>query len=142
VTPRRLRSALRFGSGRVLAATGLGKLLDVPGFARVLGTYHALPEAALLPAAAVITSSELLLAAWLFSGRGLAAAAVASTAMHLAYAAWSASALARGLELPNCGCFGVFLARPLTPLTIAEDVGMTALSATLWRLAVPRTAPA
>ena len=34
----------------------------------------------------------------------------------------------RGLALANCGCFGVFLARPLTRQTVLEDVVMLGLS--------------
>jgi hypothetical protein len=79
---------------------------------------------------------ELLLALWLFSGRRLAGAAAASIAMHLVYAAWSAASLLRGLELANCGCFGVFLARPLSWVTVLEDLVLAGLSA--WLLTAAR----
>jgi hypothetical protein len=61
---------------------------------------------------------------------------LASGAMHFAYAGWSAVALLRGLRLDNCGCFGVFLARPLGWETVAEDMVMVGLS--LWLLALTR----
>ena len=56
--------------------------------------------------------------------------------MHLVYAGWAASALARGLRLENCGCFGVFLPTPLTWRTVVEDLVMVALSLGLLRVAV------
>lgn len=36
--------------------------------------------------------------------------------------------LARGITVPNCGCFGVFLARPLNSLTAVEDAVMLTFS--------------
>lgn len=127
--------ALRIFIGLVLLATAVGKLLDVPGFARVLATYGAFPDGVLLPLAAAVPLAELALAAWLFSGRRAPGAAAASAAMHLVYAAWSGAAILRGLKLENCGCFGVFLARPLGWHTVAEDLVMTGLSAALWAMA-------
>ena len=62
-------------------------------------------------------------------------AAAASAAMHLAYTVWSAAAILRGLRLADCGCFGVFLARPLVWRTVAEDLVMTGLSVALVALA-------
>src|SRR5215470_16426965 len=126
---------LRFLIGAVLFATAVGKLLDVPGFARVLGTYEAFAHGALLPIAIAVPVAELVLAFWLFSGRNLAAAALVSTAMHFLYACWSAVSVLRGLKLANCGCFGVFLARPLGWSTVFEDLVLVAASLGLWMLA-------
>jgi hypothetical protein len=128
---RAVRTVLRFGIAALLLATAAGKLLSIPGFARVLATYRALPEPSLLPIAAAISLAELLLAAWLFSGRRLRAAALASAGVHLAYAAAAAATLARGIDVPNCGCFGVFLARPLTYATFFEDAGLAVASLAL-----------
>ena len=124
--------ALRVFIGLVLLATGVGKLLDVRGFAGILRSYEMLPEPWIPFAAVAVAVTEVLLAFWLFSGRRLAAASLASCAMHVSYAAWSTVGLMRGLRLSNCGCFGVFLARPLTGRTVAEDLAMTVLSVTLF----------
>ncbi len=132
---RRAAAFLRVAIGVILLATAVGKLLDVGGFARVLGTYRALPEASLRPLAVLIPIAELVLAMWLFSGRALVASALTSTAAHLAYATWSAAAIERGLKLANCGCFGVFLARPLGWGTVAEDLVLVAASVALLLLA-------
>ncbi len=136
---RRLAVVLRASIGTILLATAAGKLLDVPGFARVLGTYEVFPEGLLFPLALAVPIVELALALWLFSGRALAGAAFCSTAMHAAYVAWSWAALARGLRLRNCGCFGVFLARPLTWATVVEDLVLSAASLALLALAWRRT---
>jgi hypothetical protein len=132
---RALAAFLRFAIGVILLATAVGKLLDVPGFARILAQYRALPDWTLMPLAAAIPVAELVLAIWLFSGRRLAAAALTSIALHASYAAWSAAAVLRGLKLSNCGCFGVFLARRLSWSTVVEDLVLVAASVGLYSLA-------
>ncbi len=128
-------AALRFAIAAVLLATSVGKLLDLPGFTRVLETHRAFPPWALTPVAVAVPLTELALGLWLISGRRLAAAAVASGSLHLLYGAWAAAHVLRGLDIPNCGCFGVFLARPLTWRTVVEDLVLVALSALLAILA-------
>ena len=128
---KRVAVALRVLVGAVLLATGVGKLLDVPGFARVLAPYEVFPDALLVPVAAAVTAAEILLAFWLLSGRRPFAAAVAALAMHLVYAGWSAAGVLRGLKLPNCGCFGVFWPRPLGWSTVFEDVVVASLCVVL-----------
>jgi hypothetical protein len=54
--------------------------------------------------------------------------------MHALYAAWSAVSVLRGLKLPNCGCFGVFLVRPLGWSTVFEDLVLVGASLGLWVL--------
>ena len=121
----------------VLLGTGVGKALDVPGFAAVVAGYGVLPQALVLPAAAALTAAELALSAWLASGVRLRWAGLAAAAMHAGYAGWAGLALWRGLDIPNCGCFGVFLARPLTAGTLAED-GVLVLASLLVANGVPR----
>jgi hypothetical protein len=128
---RTVGSFLRFAIGLILFATAIGKLLDVPGFAAVLDTYEVFPQWALFPLAVAVPLAELLLAAWLFTGRNLFGAALVSAAMHASYAVWAAATLARGMDIPNCGCFGVFLARPLTRSTVVEDGVMVVASLAL-----------
>ena len=129
--PRGVRAFLRFGLGAILLATATGKLADLPGFVDVLRTYRAFADAALLPIALGVSAGELALAIWLFSGRRLFAAAITSIVMHAVYSGWSAASVLRGLRLENCGCFGVFLKRPLGWPTVAEDLALVGLSAAL-----------
>lgn len=125
-------TVIRFVLAAVLLVTGVGKLLDLRGFGEIIANYRALPDALVLPAGTALTLAELGLAAWLLSGRWLSAAGLLAAAMHLGYFGWSAIALARGLNISNCGCFGVFLARPLTPLTLLEDGLLFLVAASLF----------
>lgn len=138
VSRRAAARGLRFLIALVLLATAVGKLLDVPGFARVLGSYRAFPEALLTPIAILVPAAELLLAAWLFSERRPFGAALTALVMHVIYAGWAASAILRGLVLENCGCFGVFLKRRLSWSTVAEDLVMTGLCGLLAILSAPK----
>ena len=105
---------LRYGLAGFLALTGIAKLLDVPGFVQVLSTYQALPPWALRPVALTCGLVELRPAEWLASEQRLPQAALASLVLHSAFACWSTLTLLRGIAVPNCGCFGVFWARPLS----------------------------
>jgi len=134
------RLAVRILIGTIVLGAGVGKALDLPGWVRVLDTYRILPEGGLWPVAVLVILVELALGGVLLAGWRLPAAAVLSVAMHLGYAVLMLVSLYRGLELGNCGCFGVFLARPLTWITPIEDLIVAALSWLLWLLA--RRAPA
>lgn len=68
------------------------------------------------------------LSVWLFSGFRLRHAGMASAALHAVFIAWAVAALVRGLDIPNCGCFGVFWARPLNFATVAEGPVLLLLS--------------
>ncbi len=122
---RGARLFLRLALALILLATAAGKLLDVRGFAEILRGYQAFPGPLLLPLTLGVALFELLLALWLFSGRNLFGAALVSVALHATYALWSAVSVLRGLKLANCGCFGVFLSRPLGWSTVVEDLVLT-----------------
>lgn len=121
-------AASRWLLAALFLATGLGKALDVAGFAAVLGPYRLLPTPLLLPAAAAVTLAELAIVAGLAWRPALRPAAIAALAMALLNAAALTVTLARGIALENCGCFGVFLARPLRPWTPLEDLVLAALA--------------
>lgn len=122
---------LRGALALVLLLTGLGKALDISGFAEVVATYGVLPRPLLLPAALALTATELALSAWLASGWRLRYAGLAAAALHAMFLVWASIALARGLAIPNCGCFGIFFARPLSTVTLLEDALLIAASVTL-----------
>jgi hypothetical protein len=125
--------------GGLLVATAIGKALDVAGFARVIDTYRLLPSSLLQPVALAVIVGELAVGVWILSGRRLADAALVSALMYAAWAVLLGATLLRGLDLPNCGCFGVFLARRLRWYSPLEDVAAAGLSLLLYRLA--RTSP-
>ena len=112
----------------VLLATGLGKALDVPGFATVLAAYRLLPAGSESFVALGVTLAELGLAAALLHRPWRRAAAGGAILLFLANAAVLSLTLLRGVELANCGCFGVFWARPLRPWTPLEDLALAGLA--------------
>ncbi|MGK0358182.1 MAG: hypothetical protein ACI9U2_000465 [Bradymonadia bacterium] len=131
--------ALRALIGLLLATTALGKSLDLAGFAEVIGTYQVFPPSLWLIIAISMTGVEWALAGWLLSGRRPVLACGAAAVMHLVFTGWAAIAMLRGIPVPNCGCFGVFLARPLGWSTVVEDAVVTGVCLlTLWMCAKAR----
>ena len=125
-------NVLRLAFAALLLVAGIAKLLDLPGFVAVVATYQTLPGFLLAPAALALTLAELALGAWLLSGHRVVEAAIATALLHLGYLGWLVLALARGLDLPNCGCFGVFWPQRLTPWMLLEDGVLLALSVLLY----------
>ncbi|MEK9627772.1 MAG: MauE/DoxX family redox-associated membrane protein [Nitrospinota bacterium] len=118
---------LRYFIASVLLLTGIGKLLDVPGFIKVIETYQIVPSS-LQPAVAVsMVLIELKIAENLFRSLSLKLTALAATALHIGFTFLATITLIRGIEVPNCGCFGVFWARPLTYITVGEDIFMVGI---------------
>ena len=124
----------------LLAAASVGKLADIPGFYAVIKSYALLPEAVIPISAWALAIFVLVLAIWLAMGKRIEVAALIVIALHLVYLIWLAIALARGLDIPNCGCFGVFWARPLTWFTPVEDFILLALATVMWRSISQRSA--
>lgn len=121
--------------GSIIFASALGKSLDMPGFVEVLKTYQAFPEAMLWPLALMVTSVEFVLGAWLLSGWRQQMSALAAMWLNAGYAVWMTVSLLRGLELANCGCFGVFIPQPLRWYSPLEDLALMGMAYTLQRLA-------
>jgi len=132
--PTVLRWFLQLLIGGILFASAVGKALDLPGFVEVLRTYQTFPGFTLLPLAVLVISVELVLGAWVLSGWRLKTAALAAAVLNAGYGAWMTISLLRGLELSNCGCFGVFFPLPLSWYSPLEDVVLVALCWTLHRL--------
>ncbi len=123
----------RVALGVFLLAAGTGKALDVPGYTAVIETFRlGLPAVLLWPSAMVIVVVELGLGIAILAGS--VRAALGSAALHGLYCALLASALWRGLDMPNCGCFGVFFARPLGWDSLVEDLVLIAISLAVVRL--------
>lgn len=125
----------------LLAASSIGKLADMPGFYAVIKSYVLLPEPLIPISAWALAIFELALAIWLAIGKGIHVAALSVIALHFVYLIWLAIALARGLDSPNCGCFGIYLARPLTWFTLLEDLILLALAIVLWRSVKRKRSP-
>lgn len=121
---------LRVFLGGVTLGSGVGKALDIAGFVGVLQTYELrLPGNVLFDIAVTVTVVELCLGLWLLWGRAPIAAATIGMFLYASYFTIMSQALARGLAIPNCGCYGVFLAEPLKWYSPLEDILQIALLA-------------
>ncbi len=128
--------AIRFFFVLLLFASAVGKLLNMPGFYGIVESYNTFNVAFIAPLAWLLALAELTLAAWLLIRRQLVWAAAAVVALHAVYFLWVGAALIRGLNIANCGCFGVYWPRPLTIYTLLEDAILVGLACLLWRAAM------
>jgi uncharacterized membrane protein YphA (DoxX/SURF4 family) len=131
--PAALRVTLQIFVGVVIFGSALGKSLDLPGFVEVLKTYRIFPGLTLWPLALALTGFEFVLGAWLLSGWRLRVGALVALGLNAGYAAWMTISLLRGLELSNCGCFGVFFPQPLRWYSPLEDLVLVGMCYALSR---------
>ena len=129
-----VRILLRVFFAVLLSVTGVAKLLDMTGFYDIVRSYQSLPDMVIAPAAWMLAVGELVVAAWLLARYRPRWAAITVVLLHLMYLLWLLVALLRGLPLTNCGCFGVFWARPLTWYSPLEDLALVGLAILYWRL--------
>lgn len=133
-TNKNLVVGLRLFIASILLLTGIGKLLDVPSFIKVIDTYKIIP-AFLQPVVAIsMVLVELKISENLFCNINIKITALAATALHICFTLLASLTLLRGIEIPNCGCFGVFWARPLSFITVAEDIFMVGVCVLLFKL--------
>jgi Methylamine utilisation protein MauE len=119
----------------LLGASALGKILDMPGFYKVVATYQLLPNAMIALSAWLLVAVEFGLFLALIHGKSIKRVAALVIFLHCIYLLWLAIALWRGLNIPNCGCFGVYFPRPLTAFSLLEDGFLLILSGILFRRA-------
>ena len=111
---KNLEVGLRFFIASVLLLTGIGKLLDVPGFIKVIDTYKIIP-AFLQPVVAIsMVLVELKISENLFRNINIKITALVVTALHICFTLLASLTILRGIEVQNYGCFGIFEARPFT----------------------------
>lgn len=122
----------RFFLGLNLLATAIGKLLDIQGFAEVIDSFQIFSDPITAPLGLALSLVELGLAIWLLTGKNLKLAGLTSTILHVFFVIWLLIAMLRGLDIQNCGCYGVFFAKPLTVKTIFEDLFMLTVSLALY----------
>ena len=93
--------------GAVLVYAGASKAAaPAEAFALVIGAYDVVPTSMTLPLAGLLPWVELLVGWALLLGVEAQAASAAAGAMTAVFLAAIASVLARGIPIPNCGCFG------------------------------------
>ncbi len=124
--------ALRIFFTLLLATAAIGKLLDIQGFYAIVANYDLLPRPIAPIVAWMLVFGEFSLAVWLgatLTGRAKPRrAALCVVLLHLVYFVWITIALARGLNISNCGCFGIYWPRPLSQATLFEDAALIALA--------------
>ncbi len=114
--------------GLVLLATGTGKLLDMAGFVTVLDAYRLMPYWMNTALAYTLPFIELLIGCSLVVKANPSREAWGAIVLHLLMLTAVSITLQRGIPVDNCGCFGVFFARPLTIQTLFEDLFMLLMS--------------
>lgn len=121
--------------GVLITGAGIGKLLDVPGFAQIIHTYKTgLPTWLIWPLAIAVIAVEMIIGLAILSGRFVHRAAFAAIIMHGGYVFLLTTTLLRGVVIKDCGCFGTFLARPLTWHSPLEDVILMGVSYLLFKV--------
>lgn len=129
----------------LLLAMAAGQVSDLRGFADIMATYETGVPAELL--AGVLLAGEVAGGVALLTAPGRFAGGVVGLAVALAWTALASQAFARGLVVPNCGCFGVHLGQELRWWILLEDAEFILLAAWVaWsarpRARTPRAAPA
>jgi len=112
----------------IFAATGGGKLVDIQGLRRMLGEYHILSAAATASVGLALALAEPVLVLGLSWHGSLRLKAVGGMVLSLGDALLLSVTLLRGVDMANCGCFGVYWARPLRPWTPVEDLVLAGLA--------------
>lgn len=114
--------------GIILLLAALGKFLDIPAYQEIIKTYDLAPEFIIPFSSYFFPVLETIIGVSILANYKMELGAKLSIALHALFAVVMTIELLRGLELPNCGCFGVFFGRPLTWLSPMEDLLMIYLS--------------
>ena len=125
--------AARLIAGAVLVYAGAAKAAaPAEEFALVIQSYSILPLSVTLPLAGLLPWLELIVGWALLLGVETTAAAAAAGALFGLFLAALGSVVARGIPIPNCGCFGDAL-HLSTAQALLFDSAMAALSWTAFR---------
>jgi hypothetical protein len=120
--------AARLLAGWTLTVAGFIKLrAPAEEFAAALAAYRFFPEGLLLPAARVLPWVEYLVGLYLIAGLWLKWTAPLALLLYGGFVTALGAALARGVPLANCGCFGGW--SPPPAVTLALDSFMVLLLA-------------
>lgn len=137
---------LRLVLGALLAAMALGQLLSLHAMPDLLGAYGLTAVAASTALAMVLIAAQRVGGAWLLARPRVTAMVPVwiFIGVSAVWAVLAVQAYARGLPVPNCGCFGTYLTQPLRWFVLIEDAlmltyGVLLLRATRRRKNTPAT---
>lgn len=111
---------LRYYLGGLLALMALGQAVSWDAYSAALDTYGIGPLGT--TTAVTLFAGEVMVAAGLVLGLRPRATAIGAVIVTALWSALAVQAFARGLFVPNCGCFGRFLSQELRWWVLLEDV--------------------
>ena len=114
---------LRIVFGALYAAMAAGQLASFGQMPAIMTAYRLVADAGAAALAVALISGELIGGLWLLARpRSRAITPVWVFAMvAVAWALLAVQAFARGLTVTNCGCFGIYLAQPLSWVVLVQD---------------------
>ncbi len=124
-----LALAIRIGLALVMAVAGAAKLADRAG-ARQAVTDFGVSERLAGPVAWFLPAAELTAALLLLVSATARAGATLALVLLLAFSAAIARSILRG-EAPDCHCFGTLHSEPAGPRTLARNLVLAGLAATV-----------
>ncbi|MBH1938036.1 hypothetical protein I5Q34_27850 [Streptomyces sp. AV19] len=126
---------LRIVLGTVCTAMAVGQLASIGEMPRILAAYGPAGGAATTASAVALIVGELVCGVW-FLARPRSRAIVpvwVYTAVAVLWSTLAMQAYARGLTVPNCGCFGIYLSQSLSWFVLVQDALMLIYAALLLR---------
>lgn len=126
---------LRLVLGALYTAMAAAQLVSLSRMPGILGAYGLVHGAAATVLALGLIAGEAVCGVWFLARpRSHAPAPVwVYTAVSLVWGALAFPAWVRGLTVANCGCFGRFLAQPMSWITLTEDALTLVYAAVLLR---------
>lgn len=119
----------RFYLGGLLAAMALGQLLSFPTFVDIVADYRLSSLPSLLMAV-VLLILEIVAAVGLLAPRKMfpRLGEWAGLTVAVMWSLLAVQALARGIEIDNCGCFGAYLGQRLSGWILLQDAVFVGLA--------------
>ncbi len=116
----------------LLLAMAAGQLVDLPGFVAIIEDYS-VGSGVAWPLAIALTAGEVAAGgATLFTRRRRGEGAAIAVAVTVLWSALAVQALARGLSVDNCGCFGVYFGQRLSGWILVQDAWFVGTAVWAW----------
>ncbi|MCH7230911.1 hypothetical protein L0U85_08620 [Glycomyces sp. L485] len=114
---------LRLILGIIYLGMAVGQTLSAAAMPGIIGAYDVVPGPLLIPFVVVLIAAEAVTGLWLLARpRSTSLTPVWMYAgVSMVWTILAVQAFARGLDIANCGCFGVYLVQPLRWWVLLED---------------------